>query len=94
MILVSFSSGEDALSNDLKIYHTFSSQGTETPLFRFFFDTRYTRGNVDGFYSKPQEHFPLMPRLLLQVKLSRMSHLRQFLWIGVGCVYECDQFSV
>ena len=29
MILVSFYSGEDALSNDVKIYHTFSSQGTE-----------------------------------------------------------------
>ena len=35
MILVSFSSGEDALSNDVKIYHTFSSQGTENPPFRF-----------------------------------------------------------
>ena len=36
MILVSFSSWEDALSNDIKIYHTFSSQGTEksaVPLF-------------------------------------------------------------
>ena len=36
MILVSFSSGEDALSNDVKIYHTFSSQGTENPAFHFF----------------------------------------------------------
>ena len=46
MILVSFSSGEDALSNDVKIYHTFSSQGTENPPFRFFWDTRYTQGQV------------------------------------------------
>ena len=36
MILVSFSSGEDALSNDVKIHHTFSSQGTENLPFRFF----------------------------------------------------------
>ena len=36
MILVSFSSGEDALSNDVKIYHTFSSQSTENPPFPFF----------------------------------------------------------
>ena len=43
MILVSFSSGENALSNDVKIYHTFSSQGTENPPFPFFWgDTRYT----------------------------------------------------
>ena len=42
MILVSFSSGEDALSNDVKIYHTFSSQGTENPLFHFFGDTQYS----------------------------------------------------
>ena len=41
MILVSFSSGEDALSNDVKIYHTFSLQGTENPPFRFFLDTQY-----------------------------------------------------
>ena len=41
MILVSFSSAEDALSNDVKIYNTFSSQGTENPPFRFFWDTRY-----------------------------------------------------
>ena len=36
MILVSLSSGEDALSNDVKISHHFSSQGTENPPFRFF----------------------------------------------------------
>ena len=42
MILVSFSSGEDALSNDVEIYHTFSSQGTENPPFPFDWDTRYT----------------------------------------------------
>ena len=39
--LVSFSSAEDALSNDVKIYNTFSSQCTENPLFLFFWDTRY-----------------------------------------------------
>ena len=37
MILVSFSSAEDALSNDVKKkYNTFTSQGTENPPFRFF----------------------------------------------------------
>ena len=36
MILVSFSSGEDPLYHDVKIYHTVSSQGTENPPFRFF----------------------------------------------------------
>ena len=42
MILVSFSSAEDALSNDVKKHNTISSQGTENPLFRFFWDTRYS----------------------------------------------------
>ena len=41
MILVSFSSAEDALSNDVKKYTTFRMQGTENPPFRFFWDTRY-----------------------------------------------------
>ena len=41
MILVSFSSVEDALSNDVKKYEIFSSQGTENPLFCFFWETRY-----------------------------------------------------
>ena len=36
MILVSFSSAEDALSNDVKTYTTFRMQGTENPPFRFF----------------------------------------------------------
>ena len=36
MILVSFSSAEDALSNDVKKYTTFRMQGTENPPFRFF----------------------------------------------------------
>ena len=35
MILVSFSSAEDALSNAVNNYNTFSSQGTENPTFRF-----------------------------------------------------------
>ena len=42
MILVSFSSAEDALSNDVKKYITFRMQGTENPPFRFFWDTRYS----------------------------------------------------
>ena len=51
MILVSFSSAEDALSNDVKIYDIISSQGTGNPPFRFFGDTRYIGGmspNVVG----------------------------------------------
>ena len=36
MILVSFSSAEDALFNDVKKYDTFRSQGTENLPFRFF----------------------------------------------------------
>ena len=39
MILVSFSSAEDALSNGIK--DIFSSEGNENPLFRFLGDTRY-----------------------------------------------------
>ena len=42
MILGSFSSAEDALSNDVKNYDIFNSQGTENPPFRFFWDTWYT----------------------------------------------------
>ena len=34
--MVSFSSAENALSNDVKKHNTFSSQGTENPPFRFF----------------------------------------------------------
>ena len=37
MILVSFSSAEDALSNDVNKYDLFSSQGTENQPFRLFF---------------------------------------------------------
>ena len=40
MIVVSFSSAEDALFNDVN-NDTFRSQGTEHPLFRFLGDTRY-----------------------------------------------------
>ena len=36
MILVSFFTAEDALSNDVKNYDIFCSQGTEHPPFRFF----------------------------------------------------------
>ena len=43
MILVSFSSAEDALSIDVRKYNTFSSQGTENPPFRFFLDTQYRK---------------------------------------------------
>ena len=35
MIWVSFSSADDALSNDVKKYDIFSSQGTENPPFHF-----------------------------------------------------------
>ena len=42
MILVSFSSAEDALFNDVKKYTIFRSQGTENLPLRFFLDTRYT----------------------------------------------------
>ena len=41
MTLVSFSSAEDVWSNDVNRYNTFSSQGTENPPLRFFWDTRY-----------------------------------------------------
>ena len=41
MILVSFFSAEDVWSNDVNRYNTFSSQGTEKPPFRFFWDTQY-----------------------------------------------------
>ena len=35
MIVVSFSSAKDALSNDVKKKNTLSSQGTDNPPFRF-----------------------------------------------------------
>ena len=41
MIKASFSSAEYSPSNDVNIYNTFSSQCTENPPFRFFWDTRY-----------------------------------------------------
>ena len=43
MILVSFSSAEDALFNDVKEYDTFRLQGTENLPFCFFWDTRYVQ---------------------------------------------------
>ena len=41
MILVLFSFMEDVWFNDVNKYNTFSSQCTENPPFRFFWDTRY-----------------------------------------------------
>ena len=46
MIKASFSSAEDAPSNNIKIYNTFSSQCTENPPFRFFWDTRYSNAFI------------------------------------------------
>ena len=40
-ILVSLSSAEDVLSNDVKKYDIFGLHGTENPPFHFFWDTRY-----------------------------------------------------
>ena len=42
-ILVSFSSAEDVLSNDVKKCEIFGLQGTENLPFRFFWDTRYNK---------------------------------------------------
>ena len=42
MILASFSSAEDALSNGVKKYDIWSSQGTENLSFHFFWDTQYS----------------------------------------------------
>ena len=52
MILVSFSSAEDALlfNIDFFKYYTFGSQGTENLLFRFFGDTRYS---MEHAFSSP-----------------------------------------
>ena len=47
MIYVSFSSAEDVLSNDVKIYNTLSSQCTENPPFCFFWDTWYMEQTED-----------------------------------------------
>ena len=47
-ILVSITSAEVVLYNDVKKYEIFGRQGTEKPPFRFFWDTRYSayqRGN-------------------------------------------------
>ena len=48
MILVSFSSAVEALSNDVNKYNTFSSQGTENPRSAFFLDTRYAYIHVSS----------------------------------------------
>ena len=48
MILVPFSSAEDVWSNDVNKYNTFSSQGTDNPPFRFFWDTRYICAVTDN----------------------------------------------
>ena len=50
MILVSFSSAEDVWYNDINRYNTFSSQGTENPPFRFFWDTRYKQNPLETFF--------------------------------------------
>ena len=43
-ILVSISSAEDVLYNDVKKYEIFGQQGTENPPFRFFWgDTRFNK---------------------------------------------------
>ena len=57
MILVSFSSAEDALFNDVRKYNISRSQGTENSLFRFFF------WHPVDFYEfwKPCESFCLKP---------------------------------
>ena len=57
-ILVSFSSVEDTLFSDVKKLDTFSSQGTENPPFRFFWNTRYSA-------------FPIMIKALDSVLLPR-----------------------
>ena len=44
MILVSFSSAEDALFNYVKKYDNFRSLGTKDPPFHFLGDTRYRGG--------------------------------------------------
>ena len=41
MILVSFSSVDDALFNDVNNYYSFSSESTENLPVRIFWDTRY-----------------------------------------------------
>ena len=49
MILVSFSSAEDALSNDVQTYDIFGSQFTENLPFRFLWDTRYIANDYPLF---------------------------------------------
>ena len=68
MILVSFSSAEDALSNDVQIYDMFSSQGTENPPFRFLGDTRYT------VKARPEVH---MDMILFEVFLKNIHLIPQ-----------------
>ena len=71
MILVSFSSAEDALSNNVNKYNTFSSQGTENPPFRFLGDTRYNGSLVCVMHDKPVITSRVQQRFSKQVNKSK-----------------------
>ena len=71
MILVSFCSAEDVWSNDVNRYNTFSSQGTENPPFRFFWDTRYIcqLGHINWqFYRKCVANLTTLPSCVFAIK--------------------------
>ena len=69
MILVSFSSAEDVWPNDVNNYNTFSSQGTENPPFRFFWDTQYkVSSNICFAYLYIKVSIPKLSRFLTQQK--------------------------
>ena len=55
MILVSFSSAGVAWFEDVKRYGTFKLHAAENPLFRFLWDTRYTKALAE---TQPGSVFP------------------------------------
>ena len=83
MMLVSFSSAEDALSNNVNKYNTFSSQGTENPPFRFLWDTRYNHSSVKVvninplyiYYFRLQKMSPHLSQLT--VAMAHRNYFRQ-----------------
>ena len=70
MILVSFSSAEDASFNDVKHDDTFRSQGTENPLFRFFGDTRYMSPDLTCVHPMKWRLARMLPRELRRCTMS------------------------
>ena len=84
MILVSFSSTEDALSNDVNKYDINSSQGTENLPFRFF-------GGTPGIALHTFSiHFP---KIFNSIKALYLWILSGLLWVKMKVKYNAVRWS-